>query len=125
MGFDCYASPKPKLHHSLSTGDKVGIGLGAGIPGLVLFIFFMLWQYKREAAKEANRLPDYNLASLDPVPKYRHASTTEEEAEGGENGGPVTLSREEPDEGFRPPAYEALPGQPRENEGDWGNEGRM
>jgi len=122
LGFYCDAPPKPRFH--LSTRGKVGVGLGASITGLTLFILFILWKRRRDAAKEANRLPGYSLASLDPVPKYPHVSTTEEEAEGGENGGPGTHPREEPDEGLHPPAYDDVPRQPRENVDDRGNEVR-
>ena len=87
LGFDCHETPNPKP--KLSTGAKIGIGIAVSITGLGLIISFMIWKHKRDAEKEANRLPGYNLAVLDPVPKYPHVTTIEAGTEGGENESPA------------------------------------
>jgi len=118
MGFSCTTPPRKPL----SKGVKIGVGVAGGILGLSLLILFTVWKIKRDDAKEGNKLPGYHLARLDPVPKYPIASTTEEVAEGGGDGDPVSHADEELHGSSHPPAYGALSGQPRENAGDRGNE---
>lgn len=120
IGFNCVTPPKPKFR--LSTGDKVGSGIGAAIIGLAL-LMLLIWKVKRSKAKKANKLPSYLLASLDPAPKYPDASISEE---GAENGSRVTPAGayEEPQVDFQSPTYDAPLAQPGENEGRRENEMR-
>jgi hypothetical protein len=82
-GFACYIETKPKFH--LSGKGELGIGLGLGIPGLALLIWFFVWRVKNIKIEEArrkewegNRLPPYRLAALDRAPRYSHLSGTEQ-----------------------------------------------